>query len=79
MAIASVLQSRTCDAAVVIGEQHSLREAANHIAGADVWRLVFVVTPQTLRVIGIITRSDLLAAHAGRLRASRDTVRRATH
>ncbi|WP_115527207.1 MULTISPECIES: CBS domain-containing protein [Xanthomonas] len=79
MAIASVLQSRTCGAAVVIGEQHPLRDAADHMAGADVGCLVARDTLQTLRVIGIITRSDLLAAHKGRLRASRDTVHRATH
>ncbi|WP_428977378.1 CBS domain-containing protein [Xanthomonas dyei] len=79
MAIASVLQSRTCCAAVFISEQHPLGEAADHMAGADVGCLVVRDTLQTLRVIGIITRSDLLAVHAGRLRASRDTVHRATH
>ncbi|WP_430544251.1 CBS domain-containing protein [Xanthomonas nasturtii] len=73
MAIASVLQSRTCGAVVVIGEQHPLRDAADHMAGADVGCLVVAVAPQMLRVTGIITSSDLLAAHAGRLRVHRET------
>ncbi|PPU65809.1 chloride channel protein [Xanthomonas codiaei] len=62
-------------APVVIGEEHSLREAADHMSDAGVGRLVVVDGPQTLRVIGIITRSDLLAAHGGRLRAAREIVR----
>ncbi|WP_372391573.1 chloride channel protein [Xanthomonas sp. NCPPB 3582] len=62
-------------APVVIGEEHSLREAADHMSDAGVGRLVVVDGRQTLRVIGIITRSDLLAAHGGRLRAAREIVR----
>ncbi|MFO3704465.1 CBS domain-containing protein [Xanthomonas codiaei] len=45
------------------------------MSDAGVGRLVVVDGPQTLRVIGIITRSDLLAAHGGRLRAAREIVR----
>ncbi|WP_244875158.1 chloride channel protein [Xanthomonas cannabis] len=59
-------------APVVIGEEHSLRDAADHMSDAGVGRLVVVDGAQTLRVLGIVTRSDLLAAHRGRLRASRD-------
>ncbi|WP_323228727.1 chloride channel protein [Xanthomonas floridensis] len=71
MQLAALLQR----AAVVIGEQHSLREAADHMSDAGVGRLVVVDGPQTLRIVGIITRSDLLAAHGGRLQAARDIVR----
>lgn len=65
-------------APVVIGEEHSLRDAADHMSDAGVGRLVVVDGAQTLRVLGIVTRSDLLAAHRGRLRAARDITRSAT-
>ncbi|MCC4618561.1 chloride channel protein [Xanthomonas cassavae CFBP 4642] len=71
MPLAALLQR----AAVVIGEQHSLREAADHMSDAGVGRLVVVDGQQTLRVVGIITRSDLLAAHGSRLQAAREIVR----
>ncbi|MGV7196125.1 chloride channel protein [Xanthomonas axonopodis] len=64
-------------APVVIGEEHSLRDAADHMSDAGVGRLVVVDGAQTLRVLGIVTRSDLLAAHRGRLRAARDITRSA--
>ncbi|WP_456362136.1 chloride channel protein [Xanthomonas arboricola] len=64
-------------APVVIGEEHSLRDAADHMSDAGVGRLVVVDGAQTLRVLGIVTRSDLLAAHRGRLRAARDIKRSA--
>jgi len=57
---------------LVVGEDHSLREAADHMVEADVGRLVVVDERQPTRVAGILTRGDLLAAHARRLRSARE-------
>jgi H+/Cl- antiporter ClcA/CBS domain-containing protein len=54
--------------ALVVREDHSLREAADHMVGADVGRLVVLAADGSHRMAGIITRGDLLAAHARRLR-----------
>ncbi len=51
-------------------EDSTLREAADHMVGEDVGRLPVVAREQPSRVIGFITRGDLLAAHRGRLDAS---------
>jgi CBS-domain-containing membrane protein len=61
----------------VIGvrEDHSLREAADHMIEADVGRLVVFDRKDSARMIGIITRADLLTAHAQRLRESRHASR----
>jgi CBS domain-containing protein len=45
----------------------SLREAADHMLRENVGRLPVVERAQPRRVIGILTRSDLLAAHHRRL------------
>jgi H+/Cl- antiporter ClcA/CBS domain-containing protein len=45
----------------------SLREAADHMVREDVGRLPVVERSDPRRVIGILTRSDLLAAHHRRL------------
>jgi CBS domain-containing protein len=55
---------------VVVYESNTLREAADLMVVQQVGRLP-VVASGGRKVIGIITRSDLLAAHAPRLRASR--------
>jgi CBS domain-containing protein len=47
-------------------EDLSLRDAADHMVRHDVGRLP-VVSRQTRRVVGIVTRSDLLRAHRRRL------------
>ena len=60
---------------LVVSEDDTLRDAADHMVEADVGRLV-VVSEGTLRnVAGIITRGDLLSAHARRLRAAREPSR----
>jgi len=59
---------------LVVREDHSLREAADHMVEADVGRLV-VLDREGRRMVGIITRGDLLAAHARRLRESREASR----
>ena len=51
-------------------EDSTLREAADHMVGEDVGRLPVVARERPSRVIGFITRGDLLAAHRGRLEAS---------
>jgi CIC family chloride channel protein len=47
--------------------ESSLREAADHMVREGVGRLPVVARSAPTRVIGIITRSDLLGAHATRL------------
>ncbi|QWT21316.1 chloride channel protein [Bacillus sp. NP157] len=52
---------------------HSLREAADHMVDADVGRLV--VLDHAGKMVGFITRGDLLAAHRTRLRHATRTAR----
>ena len=60
---------------LVVEENHSLREAADHMVEAGVGRLVVVSADDPHRMFGIITRGDLLAAHAPRLRGARNATR----
>jgi CBS domain-containing protein len=55
--------------APVVHADHSLREAADHMVREGVGRLPVVDSEG--RLIGILTRSDLLRAHGARLRADR--------
>jgi len=52
----------------VVFPDMSLREAADHMVRENVGRLPVVARDNTRRLIGIVTRSDLLTAHAQRLR-----------
>jgi signal-transduction protein with cAMP-binding, CBS, and nucleotidyltransferase domain len=52
-----------------------LREAADHMVEREVGRLVVVSRQTPHRMVGIITRGDLLAAHARRLREARHASR----
>lgn len=54
-------------APVVISEASTLREAADRMVQEDVGRLPVVSRENPDHVIGILTRSDILAAHARRL------------
>jgi CBS domain-containing protein len=56
---------------IAVREDHSLREAADHMVEADVGRLVVLGADGPDRMVGILTRGDLLAAHARRLREER--------
>ena len=56
-------------------EDHSLREAADHMVRSHVGRLVVVREDRPEIPVGILTRSDLLCAHARRLEES-DRARR---
>jgi H+/Cl- antiporter ClcA/CBS domain-containing protein len=62
-------------APLVVREDHTLREAADHMVEAGVGRLVVVSTRAPHRMVGIVTRGDLLAAHARRLREARELSR----
>ncbi|MFL5559900.1 MAG: chloride channel protein [Gemmatimonadaceae bacterium] len=55
----------------VIYEDSTLRETADHMVVEQVGRLPVVRREDPLKVVGIISRSDLIAAHAPRLRAAR--------
>ena len=60
---------------LLIGEQHSLREAADLMVETGVGRLVVVDEADPSRMTGFLTRGDLLAAHARRLRETREAAR----
>jgi H+/Cl- antiporter ClcA/CBS domain-containing protein len=55
---------------LVCFEDESLREAADRMVVAEIGRLPVVSRQDPRRVVGILTRSDLLAAHARRLAAA---------
>ena len=57
-------------APVVIFDESSLREAADQMARETVGHLPVVSRAEPQRVIGILTRSDLIAAHVRRLEES---------
>ena len=48
-------------------EDNSLREAADHMVNEEVGRLPVVARDNPRKVIGWLTRSDLLTAHRQRL------------
>ena len=50
----------------------TLRDAADHMVNHDIGRLPVIDRNDPSRVVGIITRSDLIGAHRRRLRDSRD-------
>lgn len=53
---------------IAIGEQHTLREAADLMVQADIGRLIVLSQEAPHRMVGILTRGDLLAAHSRRLK-----------
>jgi chloride channel protein, CIC family len=60
---------------IAVNESHSLREAADHMVAESVGRLVVVSKDDPHKLVGIITRGDILTAHARRLREARHTGR----
>ena len=64
---AGALRSLVRRAPVIVYDDSSLREAADHMIRESVGRLVVVTRAQPERPIGMLTRSDLLGAHQGRL------------
>jgi CBS domain-containing protein len=57
--------------AAIVFDDSSLRDAADHMARENVGRLPVVAREDPDRVIGIVTRSDVIAAHARRLDSER--------
>jgi H+/Cl- antiporter ClcA len=60
-------------APVVVFSDNTMRDAADHMVRAGVGRLPVVERAAPRVVIGMISRSDLLGAHAGRLDAGQRT------
>jgi len=60
--------------AIVVYADASLRDAADHMVNHDIGRLP-VIDRATRRVVAMITRSDLLAAHRHRLRETQEAER----
>ena len=54
----------------VVYEDNTLREAADHMVGFGVGRLPVVTRAEPYRVVGILSRSDLLSAHRHRIDAA---------
>lgn len=59
-------------APAIVYEDSTLRDAADHMVLEGVGRLPVVDRENPRRVVGIVSRSDLLAAHAPRLSAALD-------
>ncbi len=57
---------------VVVYDDVTLREAADHMVRHDVGRLPVISRTESGKLVGIITRSDLLSAHRRRLRQKHD-------
>ncbi|WP_345797843.1 chloride channel protein [Castellaniella sp. MT123] len=53
---------------VVITPDHTLRQAADHMAIENVGRLLVVDADDPTRMLGILTRGDVIAAHTRRIR-----------
>ncbi|HET6631094.1 MAG TPA: chloride channel protein [Rhodanobacteraceae bacterium] len=53
---------------IVVHPNHSLREAADHMVAGNVGRLMVVSREPPYALLGILTRGDVLSAHARRLR-----------
>jgi H+/Cl- antiporter ClcA len=60
---------------LVVREDHTLREAADHMVESEVGRLIVIARNAPHRMVGIVTRGDLLAAHAQRLKEARQASR----
>jgi len=60
---------------LTIGEQDTLRQAADLMALTGVGRLLVVSAAPRGRLLGILTRGDLISAHAQRLHEFRDASR----
>jgi H+/Cl- antiporter ClcA len=71
----TTLQSLITRAPLVVREDHTLREAADHMVESEVGRLIVIDKDAPHRMVGIVTRGDLLTAHAKRLREARDAAR----
>ncbi len=66
-AVASTVRGVVKRPAAVVFDDSSLRDVADHMARENVGRLPVVARDDPDRVIGIVTRSDVIAAHARRI------------
>ncbi len=60
---------------IVVKENHSLREAADHMVAHNVGRLIVVGDEAPHLLVGILTRGDILTAHGQRLQEARHSGR----
>jgi H+/Cl- antiporter ClcA len=60
---------------MVVHEHHSLREAADHMVAENVGRLIVVGVDAPHPLVGILTRGDILSAHARRLKENHEARR----
>jgi predicted transcriptional regulator len=60
---------------IVVFEDHSLRDAADLMVAENVGRLVVVERNNPTHMLGVLTRSDVLAANAKRIHEMRDVSR----
>jgi CBS domain-containing protein len=60
---------------VVVYEDHSLREAADHMVEENVGSVMVVARDAPNRITGVLTRGDLVTAHSQRLKEARDADR----
>jgi chloride channel protein, CIC family len=67
---ATLVRSLLSRTPVVVYDDNTLREAADHMVRASVGRLPVVSRGESRQVVGIISRSDLLGAHRPRLDAA---------
>ncbi|HEY3821128.1 MAG TPA: chloride channel protein [Polyangiaceae bacterium] len=69
--VATTVREAIKRAPAVVFDDSSLRDAADHMARENVGRLPVVARNEPDRVIGIITRSDVISAHSRRLAGER--------
>ena len=62
-------------APVVVYEEHSLREAADHMVEENVGSVIVVARDAPQRLLGVLTRGDLVTAHSRRLRETHEASR----
>ena len=67
--ITSVVRDLIKQPPVVVHDDDTAREAADHMVLEDVGRLVVISRSAPRRPIGMVSRSDLVGAHATRLKA----------
>jgi CIC family chloride channel protein len=60
---------------IVVFEDHSLREASDLMVAENVGRLIVVERDNPTHMVGVLTRSDVLAANAKRIHEMRDISR----
>ncbi|HET9819339.1 MAG TPA: CBS domain-containing protein, partial [Rhodanobacteraceae bacterium] len=60
---------------IVVFEDHNLRDASDLMVAENVGRLIVVSRDDPTRLVGILTRSDVMAANSRRIHEMRDVSR----